>query len=71
MSHDSFFVTASAWARKRFRCDYLDKDRCGKPIRRILVKEGEPQAGYCYPHYLDVVRDERRTTHDKENDRGT
>lgn len=41
MSNDDFWVAASPWARKQFRCDYLDKDRCGKPIRRIHVKEGE------------------------------
>lgn len=54
MSNDEFFVTASAWARERFTCDALPKDGCGKPVRRILVKEGKPQAGYCYAHYLQI-----------------
>ena len=54
MSNDDFWVTASVWARKRFTCDALPKDGCGKPIRRIHVREGEPQAGYCYAHYLEA-----------------
>ncbi len=54
MSTDDFWVKASAWATKRFRRDYLPKDACGKPVKRIHVKEGEPQAGYCYAHYLEA-----------------
>jgi hypothetical protein len=47
-----FWVKASPWATKRFRCDYLAS--CGRPVRRIHVQEGEPQHGYCYPHYLEA-----------------
>ena len=56
MSNAEYFVKASKWGRDHFTCDFLDKDRCGRPIRRILVKEGEPMAGYCYPHYLAAKR---------------
>lgn len=52
MSADDFWVKASAWATKNFTCGHIDDVRCGKPIRRIRVKMGEPQDGYCYPHYL-------------------
>lgn len=65
MSNDSFWVTASPWARKRFRCDALPKDACGRPIRRIYVREGKPQAGYCYAHYLEAKRATESNTEDR------
>jgi hypothetical protein len=54
VSNDDFWVKASTWAAQNFTCDYLPKDACGKPVKRIHVREGEPQAGYCYPHYLEA-----------------
>lgn len=52
MSPDDFWVKASNWSRKRFRCDY--RASCDKPVRRVHVREGEPQLGYCYPHHLEA-----------------
>ena len=56
MSAADHWVEASAWAADRFTCDALPKDGCRQPIGWILVREGEPQAGYCTPHYLEATR---------------
>ena len=60
MSADDFWVKASQWAARHSRCDAMDK-ACGKPVRRIHVKEGEPQAGYCYAHYLEAKNSQEST----------
>jgi hypothetical protein len=49
---NDYWVKASQWAREHFRCDYYGG--CVAPVRRIFVREGESQFGYCYPHYIEA-----------------